>query len=106
MDVPDNLGSIGYRFVGALFFRIILSYLLTIGSNIPGYMMIGLVFISFIIPIYMAEYLLGFVIGMTYTFGAILPIGFGTLLTIVSVIAYKFVRTFILYLVSIIKSKE
>ena len=106
LDVPDNLGSIGYRFVGALLFGIILSFLFTIGSNIPGYMMIGLVFISFIIPIYKAEYLLGFVIGMTYTFGAILPIGFGTLLIIVSVIAYKFVRTFILYLVSIIKPKE
>jgi len=106
LDVPDNLGSIGYRFVGALLFGIILSFFFTIGSGIPGYMMAGLVFISFIIPIYKAEYLLGFVIGMTYTFGAILPIGIGAILTIISVLAYKFVRTFILYLVSTIKSKE
>lgn len=105
LDEPDTLGAIGYRFFGALLFGIILSFFFSIGTDMPSHMMTGLLIISFFIPIYKAEYLLGFVIGLTYTFGAILPIGIGAILTIITVIAYKFVRTFILYLVSIIKSK-
>ena len=93
-------------FWGALLFGIILSFFFTIGSNIPGYMMIGVMLISFFIPLYKAEFLLGFIIGMTYTFGGILPIGIGILLMIIFTITYKFVRTGMLYLVSKIGLKK
>ena len=37
--------------------------------------MIAIILLSFFIPLYHPEYLLGFVLGMTFTFGAILPLG-------------------------------
>jgi hypothetical protein len=89
-----------YRFIGALSFGILISLFFTIGSDFPGYMMIGLFLVSFFVPLYWSEYLLGFVIGMTYTFGVILPTGIGILLTIIFIITYKLLRTGLLYLVS------
>ena len=94
-----------YGFLGALLFGIILSFLFTIGSNIPGYMMLGVIFVSFFIPLYKAEFILGYVIGMVYTFGGVLPVGFGILLTIIFTIAYEIIRTGMLYLVSKIGAK-
>jgi hypothetical protein len=102
----NELNNAIYGFFGALLFGIILSFLFTIGSNIPGYMMIGVILVSLFIPLYKAEFLLGFVIGMAYTFGGVLPVGIGILLTIIFTIAYKFVSTGILYLVSKIGSKN
>jgi hypothetical protein len=89
-----------YRFLGALLFGIVLSSFFTIGSDIPGYMMIAIIVLSFFIPLYRPEYLLGFVLGMTYTFGAILPMGIGIILTVISIISYKFIRYGILYMAS------
>jgi hypothetical protein len=92
-----------YRFLGALLFGILLSFFFTIGSEIPGYMMIGIILLSFFIPLYRPEYLLGFVLGMTYTFGAILPIGIGIILTVIFIISFKIVRYGILHIVSKIR---
>jgi hypothetical protein len=105
-SATNKLNNAIYGFLGALLFGIILSFLFTVGSNIQGYMMIGVILVSFFIPLYKAEFLLGFIIGLTYTFGGILPIGIGILLTIIFTIAYKFVRTALLYLVSKIGSKK
>jgi hypothetical protein len=69
-------------------------------------MMIGLFVVSFFVQLYLPEYLLGFVIGMAYTFGVILPVGIGILLTLIFTITYKFVRTGILYLASKIGSNK
>ena len=77
-----------------------MSFFFTIGSEIPGYMMIAIIPLSFFVPLYRPEYLLGFVLGMTYTFGAILPMGFGIILTVICIISYKFIRYGILYMAS------
>lgn len=89
-----------YRFLGAFLFGIVVSFFFTIGSDVPGFMMIALIIASFFVPLFLPEYLLGFILGMTYTFGAILPIIFGIILTILFIIAYKFIRYGILYIVS------
>ncbi len=102
-DVKNSLIYFFYRFLGALMFGVLLSFFFTIGSDIPGYMMIGIILISFFVSLFRPEYLLGFVLGMTYTFGAILPIGIGIVLTIIFIIAYKIVRSGILFLISKIK---
>ena len=104
--VPQNTTNIIYKFIAALLFGILLSFFFTIGSEFPGYMMIGLVLVSFFVPLYWPEYLLGFVIGMAYTFGVILPVGIGILLTLIFIITYKFVRRGILYLASKIGLKK
>ncbi|WP_074408037.1 MULTISPECIES: hypothetical protein [Aquimarina] len=100
LRVHQNMTNILYRFIGALLFGMLISLFFTLDMDFPKYMMIGLFLISFFIPLYRSEYLLGFIIGMTYTFGGILPIGIGVLLTIIFVITYKLVRGGILYLVS------
>jgi hypothetical protein len=99
-SLTSKLNHAIYGFLGALFFGIMLSFFFTIGSNIPEYMMIGVILLSFFIPLYKAEFLLGFIIGMIYTFGGILPIAVGIILTIIFTIAYKLIRFGVLYLVS------
>lgn len=42
-------------------------------STITSSMFIGLFVLAALLPIYRAEYILGFVIGMTFTFGGVLP---------------------------------
>lgn len=57
-------------------------------DNVP-YVIIVL---SFIIPIFYSEFILGFILGMTFTFGAILPTLFIAILAIIGIITYKFIR--------------
>ena len=102
-NINSNSIHFTYRFLGGLLFGILLSFFFSIGSEIPGYMMIGIIPLSFFIPLYRPEYILGFVLGMTYTFGAILPIVVGIILTILFIISYKLIRSGILYIVSKIK---
>lgn len=99
-NTKSNPTPFVYRFLGAFLFGILMSILFTIGSEMPRYMMIGIILLSFFTPLFRPEYLLGFILGMTYTFGAILPIGFGIILTVLFIIAYKFIRFGVLYLVS------
>lgn len=80
-------------FVGALFFGIILSVFFVFGyTEIPGYMLIGLLFLALFFPIYRAECILGFVIGMTFIFGAVLPTIAGSVLAFIAFLIYQFIR--------------
>jgi Na+-transporting NADH:ubiquinone oxidoreductase subunit NqrB len=56
-------------------------------------MILGLLPLSFFFPIYRAECLLGFVLVMTYTFGAILPTGIGSFLILIGMWIYLFLRS-------------
>tara|TARA_R110000850_G_scaffold80862_1_gene173468 strand:+ start:7415 stop:7681 length:267 start_codon:yes stop_codon:yes gene_type:complete len=51
--------------------------------------------LSLLIPIHYAEFILGFVLGMTYTFGAILPTVFILVMAVAGVLIYKFIRPLI-----------
>lgn len=86
-----------FMFIGALLFGILLSFFFSVGyTEIPFYMLVGLFILALFIPIYQAECLLGFVIGMTFTFGAILPTGFGSILALIGIVIYLGVRPAIL----------
>jgi uncharacterized protein YacL len=102
--------NIIYGFTGALIFGIILSVFFTLGSaEMPFYMLIGLLFLALFSPIYRAECLLGFVIGMTFTFGGVLPVVIGSVFSTIGALLYLLLRPAILYVSSrilhIIKSK-
>jgi hypothetical protein len=89
--------TILYGFIGALLFGILLSAFFTFGySDIPGYMLLGLLLLALCFPVYRAECILGFVIGMTFTFGAVLPTAVGSLLALISAVLYLYVRPFII----------
>ena len=95
-----------YGFVGALLFGITLSIFFIIGSKFPQNMMIGAFVLSFFIPLYKAEILLGFIIGMTYTFGGVLPILIGLVLIILFTFTYKIIRFGVIYLITKIGLKK
>ncbi len=69
-------------------------------DNVPYIILV----LSLIIPIYYAEFILSFILGMTYTFGAILPTVFILILAIIGVLTYKFVRPVIIMLIMKLKS--
>ncbi len=102
--LPSN---IVYGFIGALFFGILLSALFTLGySDIMGWLLIGILLLALFFPIYRAECLLGFVIGMTYTFGTVLPTAFGSLIVLICAALYLYLRPVILYIVSKLSNKH
>jgi hypothetical protein len=93
-EAPHFLLPALYGFLGALLFGILLSTFFTMGDvDLPGYMLIGLLVLAFFCPIYRAEYLLGFVMGMTFTFGAVLPTGIGLILSFIGLVLYLYIRT-------------
>ena len=88
------------RFLSALVFGILLSFFFSIGSPAPGYMMLAAIILSFFLPLYRPEYLLGFILGMSYTFGANLPILFAFVFMLIFLVAYKLIRFGVLKLIS------
>lgn len=86
-------------FVAALVFGALLAVFFTLGlSDLPGYMLLGVLFAALFLPIYRAEYLLGFVFGMTYTFGAVLPTVVGCILALIAAAIYLLLRSGIIFL--------
>ena len=101
LKISKSSVHIRYRFIGALFFGVLLSAFFSFGyPDICGYMVVGLFPIALFFPIYRAECILGFVIGMTFTFGAVLPTGVGSILALVGAVIYLYIRSAIVYLVS------
>jgi hypothetical protein len=61
-------------------------------------LMLSLPLLALIFPLYRAEFLLGFVLGMCFTFGVLIPIGVGTLVVLMSYILHKTLRPLLGYL--------
>jgi len=96
-----------YAFAGGLLFGILLSVLFTLSySNISGYMVIGLFLLALVFPIYRAECILGFVIGMTFTFGVVLPTIFGSILALVGTLLYLYVRPAFIRFIRMVSSNK
>lgn len=70
-------------------------------DNVPYIILV----LSLIIPIFYAEFILGFILGMTYTFGAILPTVFILLLAIFGFLTYRFIRPGIIMVIMKLKSR-
>lgn len=94
-----SLRKVIFGFAGALFFGMLLSLFFILGkTDICGYMILSLVPISLLVPIYRSEYLLGFVLGMTYTFGAVLPTGIGLIIAGIASLIYIGLRSITSYI--------
>jgi hypothetical protein len=93
--------SILYAFIAALCFALLLSLTFTMGlADIPFYLLVALLVVALFIPIYRAECFLGFVLGMTYTFGGVLPILIVSILTLLGSVLYLVIRPAILSIAS------
>ncbi|GAA4008220.1 hypothetical protein GCM10022408_20440 [Hymenobacter fastidiosus] len=95
-----------YGFVAALLVGILLSVFFTLGYTDPaGYLLLGLLALALFLPIYRAECLLGFVLGMTFTFGTMLPTGIGSLLALIGAVLYLGVRPVPFYIRSVVRRR-
>lgn len=92
-EPSKQLNQALFGFVAALIFGALLAAFFTLGlPDLPGYMLLGLLPFALFLPIYRAECLLGFVFGMTYTFGAVLPSAVGTILSLIGAAIYLLIR--------------
>jgi len=72
-------------FVPALLFGILLATSFTTGhENISSFMFQGMFVLALLLPVYRAECVLGFILGMTFTFGAVLPTAVASLIAVCS----------------------
>ena len=65
---------------------------LTGHENITQYLFFGMFALALAMPVYRGEYVLGFIVGMTPTFGAILPAFFASLIAAPSGIVHYYVH--------------
>ena len=77
------------RFIGALIFGAVFAGSFAFGyETVTGYLFQGLIVLALLLPIYRAECVLGFVLGMTFTFGAVLPTAVGSVIAALSAVAH------------------
>ncbi|KAF1013328.1 MAG: hypothetical protein GAK31_03477 [Stenotrophomonas maltophilia] len=78
---------------GALAVGAALSVAFVAGSESAASMVfLGVLLTGLVLPVYRAEYLFGFVLGMTFVFGSILPTLFGLLVVGISAAAHLLLR--------------
>lgn len=104
---PESLLSqkVIYGFLGAF---LIATSIITLVHfdihDIPRYLLISILLIAIFYPIYRAECLLGFVLGMTFSFGAVLPIFIGCILSIIGFLIHNLLRPSVFFLVNVSKN--
>ena len=80
-------------FIGALCFGVLLSVFFTLRDDqVTGVIFESLFVVALVVPIYRAEYLLGFVLGMAYTFGGVLPSIVGSVMALITMVIYRYIR--------------
>ena len=97
----SSIRQVAYSFAPSMVYGIILSALFSYSyTDMTGNMMLGIFVIALFFPVYHSECLLGYVIGMTFTFGAVLPTGIGSILALIAFVLFRGVRPAVLYVVS------
>src|SRR5258706_3603885 len=81
----QNLKKAVFAFVISVVYAIIIALAFSFEYNaVSEFMFPALLILALIFPLYRAEYYLGFVLGLTYFFGAVLPSGIGAVVVIIS----------------------
>jgi len=86
----ETLKKIGFRFLAALLFAITISVCFLNDIMIVDYIMGTIFLLAFIFPLYKSEYLLGWVLGTSYTFGAMIPMLFAVVFAGLFFVLYGF----------------
>lgn len=91
-ESTDSLKQVILRVLAGVIFAVSISVCFMNGIDVIDYIM-GFIFIlSFIFSLYKSEYLLGWVLGSAFSFGAILPMAFGSILSLLFLLTYKLSR--------------
>ncbi|MBD0849300.1 hypothetical protein [Maribacter arenosus] len=85
----ENLRNIVLRFLSGVLVAVAIAVCFMNGIEVTDYIMGSLFVLAFFFPLYKSEYLLGWVLGAAFTFGAILPMGFGSLLALIFFVFYQ-----------------
>lgn len=104
---PESLLSpkVIYGFLGA--FIIAVSIIILVHFDIhdtPRYLLISILLIAIFYPIYRAECLLGFVLGMTFSFGAVLPMFIVCILSVIGFLIHNLFRPLVFFIVNFKKN--
>ena len=81
-----------YGFIGGVLFGIVTTIVYYAQLGINSHLLLLIIVLALFVPIYRAEYYLGYVLGMIYGFGGVLPILFGGVSIIVYLLVYKLIR--------------
>ncbi|UJH67741.1 hypothetical protein [Allomuricauda sp. SCSIO 65647] len=98
VDAPDSKNTLRLavgRFLAALLVAASISVCFENGIEIPNYILYSIFVLAFIFPLYKSEYVLGWVLGSSYSFGAMIPMLFGIVLAGVFFVFYKVGRALI-----------
>lgn len=94
----EGLRIVVLRFILAMLVALSISVFFTFEVGIIDYIILALFGLAFIFPLFKSEYLLGWVLGSTFTFGAIIPIAFGSMLALIFFILFQLrKKTFALF---------
>jgi hypothetical protein len=79
--------------VGSLVIGILLSVSFTRHyESVASYLFLSILLLAVLLPVYRAEWVLGFVLGMSFTFGAVLPTMFASIIGAVSAAVHLLLR--------------
>lgn len=100
---PEN---VIIAFGASLVFGLALGLSIQFGSRLlPSNVPIVLFVLALLLPTYRAEYFLGFVLGLTYFVGGVLPIVIGVVFLLLSAITYLYVRALLIWIFRLIVKK-
>ena len=102
-DISESFRIVLLRFFAAALVAITIAFCFMNGIDVMDYIMGSLFILAFLFPLYKSEFLLGWVLGSAFSFGAIIPIGFGSLLALVFYLCYKIPRGVIAFARSMAK---
>lgn len=86
------LSTVFIGFVAALMGGLSLAVAFTREAALTSWLFLAQVLLALVLPAYRAECVLGFVLGMTFTFGAVLPTAVGSVMAALSAIVHLGVR--------------
>lgn len=87
------LRAMSLAFGGALLYGAVMALMFASDrSEVTSLLFQALPVVGFILPVYRAEYVLGFVLGLTYTFGPVLPLVIATGVALVSALLHAVLR--------------
>jgi len=90
---PQAAKAIAAVTLGAFAAGIALSLAFMSGNaDAPAHILLGILLVGLVLPTYRSEYLLGFVLGMAFTFGPVLPVLVAAAIAAVSATAHHLVR--------------
>lgn len=95
LNSSESLSKVLMRFLIAAVVATGISVCFTMGIEIPGFILLSILGLGLFFPLYKSEFLLGWVLGSSYTFGAIIPMLMGSLFALGCFLLYivgKFVK--------------